>query len=56
MFEIWANLGLLIGLAIIGGAIYLLVYIVGKILFEDFVGGTIRKVKRKMDKDDQYIY
>jgi len=56
MFEIWANLALLIGLVVVTGAVYFVVYVLGKILFEDMVGGTIKKVKRKMNKDDQYIY
>jgi hypothetical protein len=56
MFEIWANLSLLIGLAIVGGAVYFLVYAIGRIFFEGILGGTISKIKRKIDQDDQYIY
>jgi hypothetical protein len=57
MLDIWANLGLLIGLAIIGGFAYFIVLVMGKVLFEDMIGGSIKKVKRKIErKDDQYIY
>ena len=57
MLDIWANLGLLIGLAILGGFAYLILLIMGKILFEDMIGGSIKKVKRKIEgRDDQYIY
>jgi hypothetical protein len=56
MFKIWANLSLFIGIIIIAGIAWFILYLVGKIIFEDLIGGTFRKVKRKSPKDDQYIY
>jgi hypothetical protein len=57
MLDIWANLALLIGLAIMGGFVYFVLLVMGKIFFEDMIGGSIKKVKRKIEqKDDQYIY
>ena len=56
MFEIWAKLSLLIGLVLVGGGVYFFIYIVGKIFFEGMLGGTVNKIKRKIDQDDQYIY
>ena len=57
MLDIWANLGLLIGLAILGGFAYFFLFVMGKIIFEEMIGGSIKKVKRKIQqKDDQYIY
>mgnify|MGYP001766470088 CR=1 FL=1 len=58
MFKIWANLSLLIGLAILGGIVWFIVYIAAKVFFEDIVGSTFKKIKRRAEKeeDDQYIY
>ncbi len=56
MLKIWANLSLLIGLAVLGGIVWFILYVIAKVIFEDLIGGTFKKVKRKVDKDDQYIY
>ena len=57
MLDLWANLGLLIGLAILGGFAYVILFVMVKIIFEEMIGGSIKKVKRKIErKDDQYIY
>jgi hypothetical protein len=55
MISIWANLGLLAGAAILAGAAWLLLFIVGKVVFEDMIGGLIRKIRAKIKKD-KYIY
>jgi hypothetical protein len=56
MFKIWANLSLLIGIVVLAGIAWFILYVVGKIVFEDLLGRTFKKMKRKSDKDDQYIY
>jgi hypothetical protein len=56
MFKIWANLSLLIGLLVLAGMVWLVAIVVVKILFEDMIGGTYRRIKKKSPKDDQYIY
>jgi len=56
MFKIWANLSLLIGVVVLAGIAWFFLYVVGKIIFEDILGGTYKKIKRKSSKDDQYIY
>jgi hypothetical protein len=56
MYKIWANLSLLIGIVVLAGVAWLILYVVGKIIIEDIIGGTFKKVKRSSPKDDQYIY
>jgi hypothetical protein len=56
MFKIWANLSLLIGIVVLAGVAWFILYVVGKIIIEDIIGGTFKKIKRKSPKDDQYIY
>ncbi len=56
MYKIWANLSLLIGMVVLAGVAWLILYVVGKIIIEDIIGGTFKKVKRRSPKDDQYIY
>lgn len=56
MFKIWANLSLLVGIVVLAGIAWFILYVVGKALFEDLLARTFRKIKRKSDKDDQYIY
>ena len=56
MFKIWANLSLLIGIVVLAGIAWFILYVVGKIIFEELIGGTFKKMKRKSNKDDQYIY
>jgi len=56
MLKIWANLGLLIGIVVLGGIAWFILYVLGKIIIEDIIGGTFKKIKRKSPKDDQYIY
>jgi hypothetical protein len=56
MFKIWANLSLLIGIVVLAGIAWFILYLVGKIIFEDIISGAFKKIKRKSDKDDQYIY
>ncbi|NIM13148.1 MAG: hypothetical protein GTO45_13595 [Candidatus Aminicenantes bacterium] len=55
MFEIWANVGLLLGAAVVAGVAYFVLYIIGKVVFEDIIGGIIRRIRRKKEKD-HYIY
>lgn len=55
MFEIWANVGLLLGAVIGVGVTYFVLYIVVKAVFEDIIGGMIRRIRRKKEKD-HYIY
>lgn len=58
MYEIWANLGLLILAVIAGGILWLVLVLLSKVIFEDFLGGIINKFKRKQKTDDEdyYIY
>jgi hypothetical protein len=56
MFKIWANLSLLIGIVVLAGVAWLILYVVVKILIEDMIAGIFKKIKRKSPKDDQYIY
>ena len=56
MFKIWAILSLLIGLVVLAGIAWLVLYLVGKAVFEDLFAKIFKKLKRKKDKDDQYIY
>ncbi|MGD2092740.1 MAG: hypothetical protein PVH61_41620 [Candidatus Aminicenantes bacterium] len=56
MFKIWANLSLLIGVVVLAGVAWFILYVVGKIIIEDIIGDSFKKIKRKSDKDDQYIY
>ncbi|UCH95740.1 MAG: hypothetical protein JSV88_02535 [Candidatus Aminicenantes bacterium] len=57
MLKIWANLSLLIGVVVLGGIVWFVLYVVGKAIFEDMIGGSFKRVKRKIEKkDDQYIY
>jgi len=56
MFKIWANLSLFIGIIVLAGIAWFILYLVGKIFFEDLIGRIFKKVKRKKPKDDQYIY
>jgi len=56
MFKIWANFSLLIGIVVLGGIAWFILYILGKIIFEDLLSRAFKKVKRRKDKDDQYIY
>jgi len=58
MYEIWANLGLLILAVIAGGILWFVLFILGKIVFEDFLGRIVNKIRRKKkkDEDDFYVY
>jgi hypothetical protein len=57
MFTIWADLGLLLGAAILAGLLWFVLYILGKYIFEDMLGGTVSKVRRKrVEEKDHYIY
>ncbi|HLP44698.1 MAG TPA: hypothetical protein VK186_07080 [Candidatus Deferrimicrobium sp.] len=59
MYEIWANLGLLIMVIIVGGILWFVLYMIGTAIFEDFLGRFINKFKRKPkkeDDDDFYVY
>jgi len=57
MYEIWANVGLLMLAAIVGGIVWFVFWVFGKAFFEDFLGGMAKKVKKKKeDEDDYYIY
>jgi len=55
MFKIWANLGLLLGALVLAGVTYFVLYVLVRAVFEDIIGGMIRKIKRKKEKD-HYIY
>ena len=56
MFKIWANFSLFIGIVVLGGIAWFILYILGKIIFEDILSGAFKKIKRRSGKDDQYIY
>lgn len=59
MYEIWANLGLLIMVIIVGGILWFVLYLISTAIFEDFLGRFINKFKRKPkkeDDDDFYVY
>lgn len=58
MYEIWANLGLLLLAVIAGGILWFVLFILGKAIFEDFLGRITNKFKRKekQDEDDFYVY
>jgi hypothetical protein len=57
MYKIWANLGVLILFAIMGGFAWFVLYVIGKAVFEDFFGGLIKKARRKKEEEeDYYIY
>lgn len=59
MFEIWANLTLLLGALILAGFMWFVLTIAAKGIFEDLIGGTFlrirRRIKRERDKD-HYVY
>jgi hypothetical protein len=56
MFKLWANFSLLIGIVVLAGIAWFILYVFGKFVFEDLLSRTFRKIKGKSDKDDQYIY
>jgi hypothetical protein len=59
MFKAWAVLGLLFGAAILAGIGWFVLFIVSKLIFEEIVGGIIRKIreKRRAKKEkDHYVY
>lgn len=56
MFKIWANLSLLIGIVVLGGIAWFILYVLGKFIFEDMLNSIFKKLRRRSDKDDQYIY
>jgi hypothetical protein len=56
MYEIWANLGLLVLAVIVGGILWFVLIILGKAIFEDFLGRIAGKFKRKAKKDDDDFY
>jgi hypothetical protein len=56
MFKLWANFSLLIGIVVLAGIAWFVLYVLGKFIFEDLLSRTFKKVKRKSGKDDQYIY
>jgi hypothetical protein len=58
MYEIWANLGLLVLALIAGGILWLVLVILSKVILEDFLGGILNKIRRKQkrDDDDYYVY
>ncbi|MCU0285406.1 MAG: hypothetical protein MUF15_03300 [Acidobacteria bacterium] len=59
MYEIWANLGLLIMAVIVGGILWFILYMISAAFFEDFLGRFLGKLRRKPkseDDDDFYVY
>jgi hypothetical protein len=57
MYSAWANIVLILLALILGGFIWLVVFIFGKAIFEDLLGGIIKKFKRgKKKEEDYYIY
>lgn len=61
MYSLWANIGLLLYGAIIAGILYFFCIILGKALFEDLIGGSINRTRRKMKRKteiekDHYVY
>lgn len=59
MYEIWANLGLLLLAVVVGGILWFILYMVGTAIFEDFLARITKKFKRKgkeEDDDDFYVY
>jgi hypothetical protein len=56
MYTAWANIVLILLALIAGGFIWLVFYIFLKAVFEDFMGGIIKKIKGKKEEEDYYIY
>jgi hypothetical protein len=56
MYTAWANIVLILLALIVGGFIWLVFYMFVKAIFEDLVGGIIRKFKGKKEEEDYYIY
>jgi hypothetical protein len=59
MFAIWANLTLLVGALIVAGVLWFVLTVIGKGIFEDLIGGSIKKMRRKMKHErdkDHYVY
>lgn len=56
MYDIWAIVSVLILVAIFGGIAWFVFWVIGKAFFEDFLGGIIKKARKKKDEDDYYIY
>ncbi len=59
MFKAWAVLGLLFGAAILAGIGWFILFVVSKLIFEEIVGGTIRKAREKIrakKEKDHYVY
>jgi hypothetical protein len=57
MYTVWANLVLIILALIVGSFIWFVFFIFGKAIIEDFLGGIIKKIKKKKEKEeDFYLY
>lgn len=47
---------LLVWAVIILGVLYFILYFFGIALFEDLLGGLIRKIQSRREEEDHYIY
>jgi ribulose 1,5-bisphosphate synthetase/thiazole synthase len=57
MFSAWANIVVILLALILGGFIWLVIFIFGKAIFEDLLERITRKFKKKKKKEeDYYIY
>ena len=57
MYSLWANLSLLLGALILAGFLWFVLLVFCKFLFEDVVGGSVRKLRRKVEREkDPYVY
>jgi hypothetical protein len=57
MYSVWANIVLILLAFLLGSFIWLVIFIFGKAIFEDLLGGIIEKIKKKKKKEeDYYIY
>ena len=57
MYDIWALSGVIMIALLIGGFVWLVLFIFGKAFFEDLLGGLFKKFKKKKeDDDDFYVY
>jgi hypothetical protein len=60
MFKIWANLSPLVGIAILAGIAWFVLYVIITAVFEEILGGVISRItlkkREKEAKEDIYIY
>jgi len=56
MLSLWANFSLFLGAAVLFCTAWFVLFVVGKIIFEDFLGGAASKIKKRFEKKDHYVY